>query len=68
MSMVKLEKQLSRVLNVRKQNGTLRALSRPESGLIDFSSNDYLGLAAVPFPQELEDDFVANGATGSRLA
>ena len=40
---MKLPKTLQEKLNIRKQNNALRILKTP-SDLIDFSSNDYLGL------------------------
>lgn len=59
-------------LHQRQQAGLLRQL-RPGSGLIDFCSNDYLGLACSPDlykaiqKAENEIDTLQNGATGSRL-
>jgi len=58
-------------LNERKTAGTYRSL-KPESGLIDFCSNDYLGFARSTDIQEqtnqyLEQTSHSNGSTGSRL-
>jgi len=59
-------------LDERKANGTYRALA-PESSLIDFCSNDYLGFAQSKNLKELIDKEMApnrgalNGSTGSRL-
>ncbi|HEY9048682.1 MAG TPA: 8-amino-7-oxononanoate synthase [Ohtaekwangia sp.] len=70
--MDRLQKELSKRLKAREEEGLLRTLKHT-SGLIDFTSNDYLGLARS------EDLFNAihqklntlparsNGATGSRL-
>ncbi len=67
-----MEGFLKEKLEERQQKGLLRTLSS-ENGLIDFLSNDYLGLARN---QELGDriafrskkeDFLGNGGTGSRL-
>ena len=59
------------------QAGTLRSLpAQPKKGLVDFSSNDYLGLARSPRLQESSilcwqsakyKDMPLNGSTGSRL-
>jgi 8-amino-7-oxononanoate synthase len=65
-------KNLSDKLETRRQNNSLRFLPQP-SGLIDFSSNDYIGFskseaifnAAHQFL--LENNITINGATGSRL-
>jgi len=68
-----LDQYLHQKLDERKRNQNLRALSAPDSSLIDFTSNDYLGLARSP---ELFDSITSrleqlrlnqNGATGSRL-
>jgi len=59
-------------LTERHDNNSLRELPIP-NGLVDFSSNDYLGLASngVIFNRASEllakKGFVSNGATGSRL-
>jgi len=58
-------------LATRQQNGSLRSL-RVNGTRIDFSSNDYLGLARSPALrlaiQQADDQFISyNGATGSRL-
>ncbi|HEX8376393.1 MAG TPA: 8-amino-7-oxononanoate synthase [Pedobacter sp.] len=70
--MEEINNYIDRKLEERIDNGSLRILSINE-GLIDFCSNDYLGLArSVEFKQTLSDElnlfndhFV--GATGSRL-
>lgn len=63
---------LSALLNSRQSAGSLRQLRQP-TGLVDFCSNDYLGLARSP---ELREAIAAslgsfaghpNGSTGSRL-
>ncbi|MEQ9582192.1 MAG: 8-amino-7-oxononanoate synthase [Arenibacter sp.] len=59
-------------LTERQDNNSLRMLPMPK-GLIDFSSNDYLGLARneaifIEASKLLEQKgVIANGATGSRL-
>ncbi|MGZ3751452.1 MAG: aminotransferase class I/II-fold pyridoxal phosphate-dependent enzyme [Mucilaginibacter sp.] len=59
-------------LDERKYSGTYRAL-RPENGLVDFCSNDYLGFARSTvlkrlIEQEIDANNKAlNGSTGSRL-
>ncbi|GAB2538840.1 aminotransferase class I/II-fold pyridoxal phosphate-dependent enzyme [Rufibacter soli] len=68
---MKFPERLSRQLESRAQKGNLRQLYPPVSGLVDFSSNDYLGLAAseklsAMIAQELESH-PAHGATGARL-
>ncbi len=54
------ERLLNKLLK-RKEEGTLRSLSSFEE-MIDFFSNDYLGLAQVSHENNL-----SHGATGSRL-
>lgn len=49
-------------LNKRKEEGLIRELPGERSGMVDFSSNDYLGLAKLV----LKENF-PSGATGSRL-
>lgn len=69
--MSKIEKSLSETLQHRKELALFRSL-RTSDNLVDFCSNDYLGLAhsaelreAVKI--ELKGDNYLNGATGSRL-
>jgi 8-amino-7-oxononanoate synthase len=57
-----MDQKLKDKLIQRKEEGTLRSLSS-FSGMIDFQSNDYLGLAKEKF---LTND-VGAGSTGSRL-
>jgi len=66
------EKFIREKLDERKSNGTFRSL-KPESSLIDFCSNDYLGFARSSLLKQWIDEEVAaneqilNGSTGSRL-
>lgn len=58
-------------LDERKHNGGYRTL-KPESNLIDFCSNDYLGFARSPalkgaIATEINSHPGMNGSTGSRL-
>ncbi len=55
-------------LKLREESGALRVL-RSDDGLIDFCSNDYLGLAGQEFNTDnhLSDLSRINGSTGSRL-
>jgi 8-amino-7-oxononanoate synthase len=58
-------------LSRREREGALRELT-PDTNLVDFSSNDYLGFARNPDIFEKAHDIVKkqtvlNGATGSRL-
>lgn len=59
-------------LHDRKLAGNYRTL-KPENGLIDFCSNDYLGFARSPeLKQKIAEEIAAhpeshNGSTGSRL-
>lgn len=70
--MDELGRQLQERLDVREQEGLLRAL-KYTSALVDFTSNDYLGLArSQPLFDQIHhtlDSFKTktNGATGSRL-
>ena len=65
-------KKLSKKLNERKENGSLRSLPKTND-LVDFSSNDYLGFARSGRIQDSalsllnEARMEKNGATGSRL-
>ncbi len=71
-AMKKFPKNLATKLEIRKQNNALRQLPN-EKELIDFASNDYLGFSKseLIFNQThqylLDNAFVQNGATGSRL-
>lgn len=66
------KKSIEKSLNKRLESGNLRKLSLPNNRLIDFSSNDYLGLARS---SDLKDEILRsyeskntrNGSTGSRL-
>lgn len=67
--LMELSNRLLDQLNKRKTNGNLRQLKLVE-GLIDFSSNDYLGLARnEDFQKEVREQVSFNplGSTGSRL-
>ena len=70
--MQKLPLKLAKSLENRKQEKSFRSLKR-SSSLIDFSSNDYLGLASSENiynkAHEIlkENELLINGATGSRL-
>jgi 8-amino-7-oxononanoate synthase len=65
-------KNLSAKLEIRKQNNSLRQLPLSKQ-LIDFTSNDYLGLSKseAVFTEThqylIDNDSIQNGATGSRL-
>jgi len=65
------EKHMASRLEERRQNGSYRTL-KPESDLIDFCSNDYLGFARSQLLRdrvnaEINSHPNLNGATGSRL-
>jgi 8-amino-7-oxononanoate synthase len=70
--LVSSETYIKNKLDERKLLGTYRVL-RPESNLIDFCSNDYLGFARSPvlkskIQNEIDTHPLSlNGATGSRL-
>ena len=70
--MLDFPKRLLRKLEERVQDDSLRTLDH-EPGLVDFTSNDYLGLAksetlfSKTFQLLLNKNIAENGATGSRL-
>ncbi|SFB67503.1 8-amino-7-oxononanoate synthase [Flagellimonas taeanensis] len=69
--MEKLPKKLQSKLSARKENGSLRHLPL-QGNSIDFSSNDYLGLAKSEKIAQMALDFLKecpqkNGSSGSRL-
>jgi len=70
--MKNIERRLQQALNQREDEGKLRSLKAME-GLVDFTSNDYLGLAnsnvlkAKIQSLEASHPRLANGAGGSRL-
>ncbi|GAC1305048.1 MAG: pyridoxal phosphate-dependent aminotransferase family protein [Mucilaginibacter sp.] len=63
---------IEKKLDERRSAGTSRSL-KPESALIDFCSNDYLGFArSAELKNKIDEEvnnsgLVANGSTGSRL-
>ena len=61
------EKRLEQKLNQRKDQGILRRLVEQKSGLIDFMSNDYLGIVKNQLLVKLSDEYIPQGATGARL-
>jgi 8-amino-7-oxononanoate synthase len=68
-----LDARLSAALESRIEENSLRKLVLPNSDLVDFASNDYLGLARsteltqliIDKANQLKQSF--NGSTGSRL-
>src|SRR6187551_3588959 len=68
-----LKSALARQLTLRESEGIRRFLKADRQGLIDFTSNDYLGLArsqelSQAIAQKVNDGALKlNGATGSRL-
>ncbi|GAA5038207.1 8-amino-7-oxononanoate synthase [Marivirga lumbricoides] len=64
---LRIEDTLLAILSERKKNGTFRFLRIQKEGMVDFISNDYLGLAKVSEISESLHSFVDNGASGSRL-
>lgn len=70
--MIRAEKTIQDLLEKRRSAGLLRSLKRP-ADLIDFCSNDYLGLARSAVVRHAIEQAVRthsnllNGSTGSRL-
>ncbi|GAB3894589.1 pyridoxal phosphate-dependent aminotransferase family protein [Larkinella knui] len=70
--MIKADTAVLELLEKRREAGLLRRLKKPEN-LVDFCSNDYLGLARSSVLRDTIAQAVAshptllNGATGSRL-
>jgi 8-amino-7-oxononanoate synthase len=62
-----LEHTLRKHLVVRTKENTLRKLKFAPEDTVDFSSNDYLGIAQMKFLQYHESQFSSNGTGGSRL-
>jgi len=71
--MKQLSKKLQYKLNQRKTNNAFRSLGSIENDLVDFSSNDYLGLSKSKtifnntHQYLLDHNILQSGATGSRL-
>ncbi|AEE18905.1 8-amino-7-oxononanoate synthase [Dokdonia sp. Hel_I_63] len=71
-----LPEKLQKKLSIRRDSDSLRTLNT-SLGLVDFSSNDYLGFSSsLPIARNIaertqeildEHQIIANGATGSRL-
>ncbi|UOQ67654.1 aminotransferase class I/II-fold pyridoxal phosphate-dependent enzyme [Hymenobacter volaticus] len=64
-----LHQRFAHQLAQREADGTRRRLTQPAAGLVDFSSNDYLGLSRHPALQAALQHATteAAGSTGSRL-
>lgn len=67
-----LETRMQHLLDRRRQNSTLRNLTLPKSGQIDFSSNDFLSLSTNTqlkdaFLGEIKNAQLPLGSGGSRL-
>jgi 7-keto-8-aminopelargonate synthetase-like enzyme len=67
-----LERRLLDLLNRRVSNSTLRKLTLPQKGQVDFSSNDFLSLSTseqlkAAFLEELQRTGLPQGSGGSRL-
>ena len=67
-----LERQLQDLLDRRRTNSTLRNLTLPKPGQIDFSSNDFLSLSTssrlkAEYLAELQRTGLSLGSGGSRL-
>jgi 8-amino-7-oxononanoate synthase len=69
MPLSSLHQRLAEQLAQREAAGTRRRLTLPATGLVDFSSNDYLGLSSHPAVRAALRQAAAEaaGSTGSRL-
>jgi 8-amino-7-oxononanoate synthase len=63
--MAYLNERLKTALEARARDGALRSLP-PDTQEVDFSSNDYLGLARLTLPRDTNAG-IRSGSTGSRL-
>ena len=59
-----VDQSLRKILDTRVEKNTLRSLKVVKSDMVDFSSNDYLGLAKT---NEIPTQSLASGTGGSRL-
>ncbi|WP_375581205.1 pyridoxal phosphate-dependent aminotransferase family protein [Marivirga tractuosa] len=64
---MKADIELELQLKNRKEKGGYRYLKKSDNRMIDFSSNDYLGLAKIKEIHNHSVNFIDNGAAGSRL-
>ncbi|GAB3933337.1 aminotransferase class I/II-fold pyridoxal phosphate-dependent enzyme [Larkinella terrae] len=70
--MIRAEKSIQELLEKRRAAGLLRSLKKPEN-VLDFCSNDYLGLARSAVLRHAIEEAIRshssllNGSTGSRL-
>ena len=58
---------LDKKLNEREQNNSLRSLKIIEENLVDFCSNDYLGMVKNKLIGKETNQNLSHGSTGSRL-
>lgn len=58
---------LDKKLNERVQNNSLRSLKIIEENLVDFCSNDYLGMVKNNLIEKKTNPGLSHGSTGSRL-
>ena len=67
--MLKIDQSLANRLNQRRLFNAYRSLPKPQNELLDFCSNDYLGLAKSHFHSDeaVNQVKLQKGSTGSRL-
>ncbi|MEO8821767.1 MAG: pyridoxal phosphate-dependent aminotransferase family protein [Ginsengibacter sp.] len=58
---------LNKKVNEREQNNSLRFLKKEEENLVDFCSNDYLGIVKNKLIEKKINASLSHGSTGSRL-